>query len=196
MRYTTEHRQQTRERILREAANEVRAKGPDGVAVAGLMARAGLTHGGFYAHFPSKEALIAEAVDTMFADVRSKAQGLESNDDPKAALRAYVAFYLSEAHRDGRSRGCPLPALVGDIARSPNVAGQRFAEGITALTDRLATLLTQIGIASPDAESKALLAQLVGAVALARAVSDPVQSGSILHASRDCIMAKYGLGTA
>lgn len=196
MRYSTEHRQKTRERILREAANEVRAKGPDGVAVAGLMARAGLTHGGFYAHFSSKEALIAEAVDTMFADARARAKGLEGSADPKAALRDYVDFYLSEAHRDGRSRGCPLPALAGDIARSPDVAGPHFAEGIATLTVRLEALLTQIGIALPEAEAKALLAQLVGAVVLARAVPDPVQSGSMLSATRDCILAKYGLAAA
>lgn len=196
MRYSAEHRQKTRERILREAANEVRVKGPDGVAVAGLMARAGLTHGGFYAHFASKEALIAEAVDTMFADVRAKAEGLGSSDNPKAALRDYIEFYLSEAHRDGRSRGCPLPALAGDIARSPEVAGPRFAAGIATLTDQLEALVEQIGIASPGVEARALLAQLVGAVALARAVTDHAESKSILHATRHCILERFGLDPA
>ncbi len=196
MRYTTDHRQKTRERILRETAKEVRAKGPEGVAVAGLMARAGLTHGGFYAHFPSKDALIAEAVDTMFADVRGRAEALDTCDDPKEALRDYLTFYLSEAHRDGRSRGCPLPALASDMARAPGAAGQRFAEGISTLAGRLEGLLARIGIASPVAEANALLAQLVGAVALARAVTDPVQSGSILRDTRDCITARYGLEPA
>src|SRR3954469_19426239 len=118
VRYSNEHKAETRRRVLKEAAQEIRAKGPDGVAVAGVMARAGLTHGGFYAHFESKEAMIADAIGTMFDDARGRSDAIEQTDDPRAALRAYVDFYLSPAHRDRRERGCPLPTLSGDLARS------------------------------------------------------------------------------
>jgi TetR/AcrR family transcriptional repressor of nem operon len=196
VRYSSEHRQQTRERIVQEAAREVRAKGPDGVAIAGVMARAGLTHGGFYAHFPSKDALVAEAVGAMFADARGRSDALDTLDDPKAALREYLQFYLSRAHRDGRDRGCPLPALSGDIARSPGAVRPRFAEGIGALSARLAELLTRIGAERPEAEANALLAQLVGAVSLARAIADTEQSDAILRDTRDQIIARYRLDAA
>jgi len=196
VRYSSEHRQQTRERIVQEAAKEVRAKGPDGVAVAGVMARAGLTHGGFYAHFPSKDALVAEAIGAMFADARGRSEALDTLDDPKQALREYLRFYLSRAHRDGTDRGCPLPALSGDIARSPGTARPRFAEGITALSARLAELLARIEVAQPEAEANALLAQLVGAVSLARAIADTEQSDAILRDTRDQIIARYGLDAA
>ena len=196
MRYSSEHRQQTRERIVQEAAREVRAKGPDGVAVAGVMARAGLTHGGFYAHFPSKDALVAEAIAAMFADARGRSEALDTRGDPKAALREYLRFYLSRAHRDGRDRGCPLPALSGDIARSPGAARPRFAEGIAALSARLADLFTRMGVEQPEAEANALLAQLVGAVSLARAIADTDQSDEILRDTRDQIIARYRLDAA
>ena len=196
MRYSAEHKQKTRERVLRETAREVRAKGPGGVAVAGLMARAGLTHGGFYAHFPSKDALVAEAVDVMFADARARAAALDSADDPRAALRDYVRFYLSPAHRDGRDRGCPLPALAGDIARSPGAAGARFADGISGLAARLADLLARAGVEQADAEGNALLAQLVGAVSLARALGKGAASDTMLRDTCERICARYGLSQA
>jgi len=196
VRYSSEHRQQTRARIVKEAAKEVRAKGPDGVAVAGVMARAGLTHGGFYAHFPSKDALVAEAVDAMFDDARGHSETLDQIEEPKAALRDYLRFYLSRAHRDGRDRGCPLPALSGDIARSPGVAGERFAQGIVALSGRLAGLLARVDVNEPEAEANALLAQLVGAVSLARAVSDSAQSDAILRDTRTSVHARFGLDAA
>ena len=102
MRYSSDHKAETRERVLKEAANEIRAKGPDNVAVSGIMARAGLTHGGFYAHFPSKDALVKEAIGTMFADARARSDKIDADGDPRDVLRAYVDFYLSPAHRDRR----------------------------------------------------------------------------------------------
>src|ERR1700754_2740159 len=107
MRYGEDHKEQTRARVLQEAAREIRAKGPDGIGVAAIMARAGLTHGGFYAHFKSKDALVAAALDTMFEDMRARFERRASDADPRTALRAYVDFYLSAMHRDARDRGCP-----------------------------------------------------------------------------------------
>ena len=88
MRYSNEHKAETRRRVLKEAAQEIRAKGPDGVAVAGVMARAGLTHGGFYAHFESKDAMIADAIGTMFDDARGRSDAIEQTDDPRAITPA------------------------------------------------------------------------------------------------------------
>jgi TetR/AcrR family transcriptional repressor of nem operon len=193
VRYSNEHKAETRQRVLKEAAQEIRAKGPDGVAVAGVMARAGLTHGGFYAHFESKEAMIAEAIGTMFDDARGRSNAIEQTDDPRAALKAYVDFYLSPAHRDRRERGCPLPTLSGDLARSGQLQRDRFGQGVEALTVRLARALDGMGVADPHAAGSAMLAQMVGAVALSRAVGDPAQSDAILADARAALLARYGL---
>jgi TetR/AcrR family transcriptional repressor of nem operon len=94
-----------------------------------MMAQAGLTHGGFYAHFKSKDALVAEAIDAMFEDARARFERTAVERDPRAALRSYVGFYLSRSHRDARDRGCPLPSLSGDLARSEPVSRERFGAG-------------------------------------------------------------------
>ncbi len=196
MRYSTEHKAETRERVLKEAAKEIRAKGPDNVAVAGIMARAGLTHGGFYAHFPSKDALVKEAIGTMFADARARTERIDHDGDPRGVLRAYVDFYLSAKHRDSRDRGCPLPTLSGDFARSQPATRERFGAGVEGIAGRLAAPLAKLGYADPQAESHALLAQLVGGVALARAVGDPALSDAILADTHASITRRYGLETA
>jgi len=193
VRYSNEHKAETRRRVLKEAAQEIRAKGPDGVAVAAVMARAGLTHGGFYAHFESKDAMIADAIGTMFDDARGRSDAIEQTNDPRAALKAYIDFYLSPAHRDRRERGCPLPALSGDLARSGEQQRARFGKGMEALTMRLAKALGGIGIAEAHAEGSAMLAQMVGAVALSRAVADPAQSDAILADVHALLVARYGL---
>lgn len=193
MRYSSGHKAETRERVLKEAAKEIRAKGPDNVGVAGVMARAGLTHGGFYAHFASKDALVKEAIGTMFADARARTERIDTNGDPRAVLRAYVDFYLSPAHRDSRDRGCPLPTLSGDFARSKADTRERFGAGVEGIASRLAAPLAKLGYADAKAESHALLAQLVGGVALARAVGDPALSDALLVDTHASIVARYGL---
>ena len=195
MRYSSEHKAETRKRLLKEASREIRAKGPDNFAVAGVMARAGLTHGGFYAHFPSKVALIAEAVETMFDDARARSSTVGDSDDPRIALRAYVDFYLSRGHRDARERGCPLPSLAGDFARTDLSARGRFGSGVTSLTTRLAKALRGINAADPDAEASAMLAQMVGAVVLARA-TEGAASDAILDSAHAALLARYDLRDA
>ena len=196
MRYSETHKAETRDRVLKEAAKEIRAKGPDNVAVSGVMARAGLTHGGFYAHFPSKDALVKEAIGAMFADARKRTERIDAAGEPRAVLRAYVDFYLSPAHRDSRDRGCPLPTLSGDFARSLPATRERFGAGVEGIVSRLAGPLATLGYPDPQAESHALLAQLVGGVALARAVGDPGLSDAMLSDTHASIVARYGLEIA
>jgi TetR/AcrR family transcriptional repressor of nem operon len=193
MRYDSDHKSETRRRVLKEAAREIRAKGPGGVAVAGIMARAGLTHGGFYAHFESKEALIAAAIETMFESARRRFDLTATDADPRAALLGYVDFYLSPEHRDSREHGCPLPALSGDLARLDPEARERFGEGVAGLTGRLAGALRQHGVADADAAGASMLAELVGAVTLSRAVADPAQSDAILQRARASVIARFSL---
>jgi AcrR family transcriptional regulator len=117
MRYDAEHKARTRTTLLAEAAKAIRSEGPHKVGVAEIMARAGLTHGGFYAHFESKDALIAAAIATMFKESLVAFERGTSGPGPARALDAYISTYLSERHRDARETGCPLAALAADVPR-------------------------------------------------------------------------------
>ncbi len=198
MRYDGEHKARTRSHIVRSAAREIRAKGPDKVAVADVMASAGLTHGGFYAHFGSKDALIAEAVDAMFTDAERRTPTLrdalaDETSHLPTAFRAYLEAYLSPEHRDGPARGCPLPALSADMARSSGSARVRFANGLDRLTSKIEAAMTRMGIPDSRAEAGAVVAQMVGAVGLARAVGKGAQSDAILRDTLAALSARLGL---
>ena len=130
MRYDAEHKQRTRARVLSEAAKAIRSEGPHRVGVAGVMAKAGLTHGGFYAHFSSKDDLVVAALAQMFDEAMATFDHFTAGKPPAAALRSYVDFYLSPRHRDAQDTGCPLPSLSGDLPRLDRAARERFALGL------------------------------------------------------------------
>jgi TetR/AcrR family transcriptional repressor of nem operon len=187
VRYDSEHKERTRARVLKEAAKAIRAEGPHRVGVAGMMAKAGLTHGGFYAHFASKDDLVVAAMSQMFAEASAKFDRLTQGKPPAAALRAYIDFYLSRQHRDARDTGCPLPSLSADLPRLGIAARQQFAAGVAGLTARLAGLLSALGCPDGEMLASSALAEMVGALSLARGVADPRQSDAILKASRDAL---------
>jgi TetR/AcrR family transcriptional repressor of nem operon len=193
MRYDAEHKERTRQRILAEAAGAIRSRGPDRVGVAGIMAKVDLTHGGFYAHFKSKDDLIAQAITSMFDQTYAwflqKTEGLE----PREALAAFISAYLSRSHRDARSRGCALAALAGDLPRLPEAARARFTEGAARLPAGIARLLKKMGTKNADALASSAVAEMVGALALSRAIVDADQSDAILATSRDMIKARLAV---
>jgi TetR/AcrR family transcriptional repressor of nem operon len=196
MRYDAEHKLKTRERVLTEAAKAVRAEGPHRIGVAAVMAGAGLTHGGFYAHFKSREELLAEAVEQMFREGDARLSEETEGRPPAEALRRYIDFYLSPAHRDTRTSGCPLPFLAADAPRLEGPCRERYARGVARLTDRLAGLLRELGHDDPDALAASALAELVGAVSLARAEPDPERSSTMLARSRALLLRRLGLESA
>ena len=184
MRYDAGHKARTREMILSEAARAIRSDGPHNVAVAGLMARVGLTHGGFYAHFKSRDELLAAAIRHTFQEVAYRLQPATLSEDPAATLKSYIEHYLSRSHRDAPATGCPLPILSADLPRLTGAARDAFSEGIGHMSARLANTLTALGHEDAPGLATSMLAEMVGALSLARAVSDPDQSDAILKASR------------
>lgn len=193
MRYSPEHKQKTKERVLAEAAREMRAQGPHQIGVASVMAKAGLTQGGFYAHFASKDDLVAQTIDYMFGE--SAARWALATDDrsPKEALVAYVDFYLSAGHRDARGGGCPLPFLASDLPRLSDDARARFAAGASRLRGRLAQRLAELGREDPEADACSMLSELMGALSLARAEPDLPASEAILERSKAAVKRRFGL---
>jgi TetR/AcrR family transcriptional repressor of nem operon len=195
VRYSAEHKQETRARVLREAAKAIRAEGPHRIAVAGVMAKAGLTHGGFYAHFTSKDDLVAQAVAEMFRDARGRFAKETEGKPPAEGLAAYIDFYLSPRHRDARATGCPIAALATDLPRLDGGPRDQFGLGVAGLARRLADLLTALGLPGAEALGASIMAELVGALSLARAVADPRQSDLILETSRAALKRRLGLET-
>jgi TetR/AcrR family transcriptional repressor of nem operon len=193
MRYDADHKQKTREKVLKAAAQAIRAEGPHRIGVAGVMSKAGLTHGGFYAHFESKDALVAAAIDQMFEQARERFTSEVKDLPPAEALSAYVDFYLSERHRDARTSGCPMPVLAGDLPRLDRAARARFAQGVAALTDSVAKRAEQLDLPTPRALARSVVAELVGALSLARAEPDVDVSNAMLADSRELVKARLGL---
>ncbi len=193
MRYEPTHKQQTRARVLREAAKAIRVEGPHRVGVAGVMAKAGLTHGGFYAHFASKDDLVVDAIAQMFDEAIDTFDRLTAGKPPAAALNSYIDFYLSARHRDARDTGCPMPTLSADLPRLGQPARRRFAQGVAALTGAVAGLLSALGIEDAESLAGSAVAEMVGALALARGAADAKHSNTILARSRHSLKQRLGL---
>jgi TetR/AcrR family transcriptional repressor of nem operon len=193
MRYSDTHKEETRRRIVTVASRQVRARGPDGVSVAEVMAEAGLTHGGFYAHFKSKDALIAAAIEAAFENRRVFFRNQPEADDAPAFLDRFVDSYVSQIHRDRPERGCPVATLSSDIPRQGEAARAAFDAGVKSLIQTLASRLTVGAPQDRDALAGSLVTEMAGAVALARAVSDPELSDRLLEQSRRSVKARMGL---
>lgn len=198
MRYGTDHKPGSRHRILQAAARQIRSNGPHRIALGEVMAAAGLTHGAFYAHFGSKDELVAEAVAVMFADARDRASSLEgvlASDDAAlpAAFGTYLRGYLSPRHRDAPERGCPLPSLAADMARTGDQARGNFVAGMQRMTAGVETVLARMERTHPASEARAVVAQMVGAMALARATGPGPESDAMLHDSLAALLAKLDL---
>ena len=193
MRYDTEHKQKTRTKVLQAAAKAIRADGPHRVAVAGVMADAGLTHGGFYAHFASKDELVAAAIEHMFEESRARVQHEMEGRGPAEGLSAYIDFYLSRKHRDARGSGCPMAALASDLPRLDEAVREQFAAGASRLTNTLSEKLAALGHVDVDVEARSMVAELIGALSLARIEPDSKRSDAILSASRHQLKQRLGL---
>ena len=168
----------THRRIVKAAAAQIRRDGVGAVRVSELMREAGLTHGGFYRHFGSREDLIDEAIDAALTDGSRQADTGESLD-PGAELAQIIDGYVSKAHRDNPQVGCAVAALPADVSRTGSRARQAYSRQVRRYIDRLVGLIRQ---AEPDTkrdEAILTLSALVGAVAMARAVetrSSPTRS--------------------
>lgn len=170
---------ESHERILRAAALKLREAGLNGVGVAELMQAAGLTHGGFYRHFESRDSLVAEAVRAALEQGERRQRRIAGThaDAPFAAL---VQHYLRPAHRDEIAEGCALVALSADAARAGEAVRAAFAEQVERYVALYAELLNAADPPAARAEAVLALASMVGALALARAVGDDALAQEIL----------------
>lgn len=187
------HKKRTRSRILDEAANAMRELGHEGIGVASLMKRAGLTHGGFYAHFKDRDDLVAAALDRMFEDSRAMVERCTKVGDPRASLAALIDYYLSDVHRAKIAAGCPVAALSSEAVRMPPGARARFEEGTSRFRGAIADWLAAMGAEHPKGLASSIAAEMVGALTLARATSDKHEAERLLAHSRDRLKSRLGL---
>lgn len=193
MRYADNHKEETHRRLLRIAAGALREKGPDRLAVAEVMQSAGLTHGGFYAHFKSKDAFLSETLGEVFAQSGRRAERAIAGLPPREALAAYIDYYVSATHRDHRTSGCPVVALNSDLPRQSRAFRAAFDAGVEKLVGDLERRMSEAGIAAAADLAPSIMATLVGAVALSRVVSDRILSDNLLAATRREIKHRLGL---
>lgn len=181
-------------RLLTEAAMLLRESGPDGLSVATLMKRQGLTHGGFYAHFESKDDLIEQAIEVMFDKTCERFATRTRGLSPHQGLMAYIEHYLSLPHVNKPGQGCPVPACGGDVARLGASARRRFEAGMGRLQAAIAAQFEMMGSASDEAYTQAvvLLSELAGAVVMARAVKSSEAQKHIIDNARQTIIGRLG----
>jgi TetR/AcrR family transcriptional regulator, transcriptional repressor for nem operon len=177
MRYGKDHKQATRQRIVEAAGRRFKQDGIDGAGVAALMSDAGLTNGAFYAHFTSKEDLVA---NVLADQLRAQRQSLDSQPSDRAGLEAFVRSYLSPEHRDQCADGCPSAALLDEIARRPAATRQVFTDELMAEIDDIASRLDPTDVDAARTDALTVLGMMIGTLQLARALTDRDLSDQLL----------------
>jgi len=181
-----ERKTRSHEKIVQAASKMLRAHGVSGISVDKVMEGAGLTRGGFYAHFQNKDELVATALDRAFADQRKMLLDAAEPKTGKAFLEAVVSCYLSRTHLEHPNQGCPLPPLAAEVARSGPITRAVFQRNIDQLLD---LFQKRTGLARDALLS--ILATCVGAMTMARAVGDRALADEILRDVREEILGEY-----
>ena len=189
---TAEQTAQTRRRILAEAVRSLRGGGARAVRVTQVMHDAGLTHGGFYAHFPSREALLGEAVAQLAAESHVVKVLSRHPEKPARALADFLEHYLSTAHCERQPGACPLPILLPEADELAPEARATTLGLVSRLTDMLGEILDDLGRASPRTDATRLLAEAIGLITLTRAEPDRSLREEHLTRARENLWAAYG----
>ncbi|WP_150294103.1 TetR/AcrR family transcriptional regulator [Sphingobium estronivorans] len=184
MKVSREQAAHNREKVIEAASRLFRARGVEGVGINEVMRECGLTHGGFYNQFASKQTLAAEACARSLANGAKRWRALAQEAGPDDAASAIAADYVSIRNRDAPETGCALLALGPDAARQGGELSAAFRNGFNDLTNIIET--SSPDISRPDALAR--MAQMVGAMVLARAVADPALSEEIMAAARNALI--------
>jgi TetR/AcrR family transcriptional repressor of nem operon len=190
MRYSKEHKLETHARIVKKASVRLREKGAHGIGVADLMKEAGLTHGGFYAHFDSREALVVEAsADTMDRSTE-RWRRLAEQLPAEKRLAAIVDGYLTAAHRDDPGHGCAVSALGAEIARESPKTRKVFAVKLEQMIDVVAEQIPDVPRKAARKQAMAAIATMMGTLVMARIAGNGEVSDEILGAGREAVLGR------
>ena len=190
MRYSKEHKQETHTRIVRKASVRLREKGAHGIGVADLMKEAGLTHGGFYAHFDSREALVIEAFNYAMDRSTERWRKLAEETPPEKRFAAIVDSYLTTLHRDDPGHGCAVPTLGPEIARESAKTRKAFAARLDEMIEMMADQVPELPRNAARQQAIAALSTMVGALVLSRVAGTGEFSGEILDVGREAALER------
>src|SRR6202049_79748 len=188
MRYFKEHKLETHARIVKKASVRLREKGAHGIGVADLMKEAGLTHGGFYAHFDSREALVIEAFAYAMERSTERWRKLAEQTAPEKRLATIVDSYLTPGHRDDPGHGCAVPTLGAEIARESPKTRKAFAARLEQMIEMLAGQIPELPRKAARKQAMAAVATMMGTIVLARVASSGELSDEILGAGREAVL--------
>jgi TetR/AcrR family transcriptional repressor of nem operon len=191
MRYQPEHKVEVHRKILKDASRHLRAEGITGTAVSSVMRDSGLTHGGFYKHFGSKDDLLTEALGEAFREIADRLTQVAERSQPAAAWKAIVKIYLSPGHCDHPECGCPLAALAPELARADHAMKAPIRGELIKYKNRMLRLMPGRRVADKERAFFAIFSTMIGAVAISRILPDQAARARVLASARDFLLSSF-----
>ena len=191
MRYRPEHRVKTHQRIVKDASRRIRAEGLTGAAVSAVMRDAGLTHGGFYKHFGSKDELVMESLREAFGEMADFLAHAAQKCEPGTAWKAIVRNYLSAEHCDHPECGCPLAALAPELARADEATKAQILVELQRYQSRMLPFMPGRRAADKERAFELIISTMLGALAIARILPDQAKRARVLASTRDFLLRSF-----
>jgi TetR/AcrR family transcriptional regulator, transcriptional repressor for nem operon len=191
MRYRPEHKVEVHRKILKDASRRVRAEGIAGAAVSSVMRDSGLTNGGFYKHFGSKDDLLRESLSEAFREIADRLTQVAAKSKPGKAWKAIVKAYLSPEHCDHAGAGCPVAALAPDLARADHAMKATIRREIIKYQSRMLPLMPGRRAADKERAFSSIFSTMIGAVAIARILPDQAARARVLANARDFLLHSF-----
>jgi TetR/AcrR family transcriptional repressor of nem operon len=191
MRYPAEHKAEVHQKIVKDASRRVRAEGLNGTAVAAVMRDTGLTHGGFYKHFGSKDDLVMESLREAFRDIGDKLVRVAEQSRSEAAWKAIVKSYLSLEYCDHVERGCPLPALAPEMARVDETMRSQVLAELVKYRDRMLPFMPGRRTADKERAFFVIFSSMIGTVEIARMMPDRAAQEKVLASTREFLLRSF-----
>jgi len=191
MRYRPEHRVEIHQEIVKDASRRLRAEGLSGAAVSAVMRDAGLTHGGFYKHFGSKDELVMESLREAFREIGNSLAQAGEQSQPGTAWKAIVKAYLSPEHCDHAECGCPLAALAPELARADKTMKVQILGELMKYKSRMLPFMPGRRAADKERAFVVIISMMLGAVAIARILPDQATRARVLASARDFLLRSF-----
>jgi len=191
VRYLPEHKTAIRRKIVEDGARRVRAEGLTGTAVSAVMRDAGLTHGGFYKHFRTKNDLLIESLSKAFEDMADRLAQTAQQHPPDSAWKAIVKLYLSPEHCDHAECGCPIAALAPELARADKSMKPRIAGELVKYKARLLPFMPGRRTSEKQRNFLAIFSTMIGAIAIARILPNRAARATVLSTARNFLLRSF-----
>jgi len=191
MRYRPEHKVEIHQKIVKDASRRIRAKGITGAAVSAVMRDVGLTHGGFYKHFGSKDELLMESLSEAFQEIADRLAHAVEQSQSETAWEAIVRAYLSLEYCDHVEYGCPLTALGPELARADKAMKPQIFEELKKYKSRMLPFMPGQRVADKERAFFSIFSTMVGAIEIARMLPEPAMREKVLASARDLLLRSF-----